>query len=125
MGQKHCLWYQRMIRNPVFPLTSKMIKQAAKAYGKEIYKKAPMAWEKEACTQTVVTGTETQIYVKSESQVETEERFDAIITSDKYLVPNLIVVIVIQMMINNFKCQPTYTQCSMDSRCIMGEKLIS
>ena len=114
-----------MIRNLECSLTSKIIKQAAKAYGEEIYKKAPMAWEKQACPQTMVTGTETQIYVKSESQFETEERFGAIIISDKYLVSNLILVIVIQMMINDFKYQPKYTRCSMDSRCIMGEKLIS
>ena len=46
-----------MIRNSECSLTSKTIKQAAKAYGEEIYKKAPMAWEKEACPQTMVTGT--------------------------------------------------------------------
>ena len=60
-----------------------MIKQAAKAYGKERYKKAPTAREKEACTLIMVTGTRIQVYVKLDSQVETEERLDAIIISEK------------------------------------------
>ena len=60
-----------------------MIKQAAKAYEKERYKKAPIAREKEACTQTMVTSTRIQIYVKLDSQVETEERLDTNIISDK------------------------------------------
>ena len=68
-------------------LSSKMIKQAAKAYGEEGCKKVPIAREKEAWTQTMVTGTRIQIYVKLDSQVETDERFDAIIVS------NLLVVI--------------------------------
>ena len=46
-----------------------------------------------------------QIYVKLDSQVETEERLEAIIVS------NLLVETVIQIMINNLKYQPTYTGC--------------
>ena len=74
-----------------------MIKQAAKAYREEGYKKVSIAWEKEAWTHTMVTGTRIQIYVKLRLQVETEERLDAII-----------VVILTQIMINNLKYQPTY-----------------
>ena len=62
-----------------------MIKQAAKAYGKEGYKKAPITREKEAWAQTVVTGTRIQIYIKLDSQVETEERLNAIIVSNLLL----------------------------------------
>ena len=49
--------------------------------GKKQYKKAPAVQEKE--TQTEI------LYVKSESQIDTDKRLDAIITStDKYIVSN-------------------------------------
>ena len=73
------------------PEASKLIKRAAKAYGeRKRYKKVLTVREKEACTQTLVAGTQTQIYVESESQIETEERSDAIIISDKYVVSNMV-----------------------------------
>ena len=53
----------------------------------------------------MVVGTRIQIYIKLDSQVETEGRLDAIIVSD------LLIVIVIQLMINNLKDEPTYTGC--------------
>ena len=82
-----------------------MVKQAVKAYWEEGHKKTPIAREKQAWTQAMVTATGIQIYVKLDSQVETEERLDAIIVS------NLLIVILIQMMINNLNYQPTYTGC--------------
>ena len=53
----------------------------------------------------MVVGTRIQIYIKLDSQIETEGRLDAIIVSD------LLIVIVIQIMINNLKDEPTYTGC--------------
>lgn len=44
-----------------------------------------MVREKEACVKTMRTGNQTQICVKLESQIKTEERLDAIIISDKYV----------------------------------------
>ena len=73
------------------PEASKLIKRAAKVYEeRKRYRKAPTVREKEVCTQTSVTGTQTPIYVESESQIETEERLDAIIISEKYVISNMV-----------------------------------
>ena len=54
------------------------------------YKKAPAVQEKETSTQTLVSGTQTEIlHAKSESQINIDERLDPIITSDEYIVSNV------------------------------------
>ena len=72
------------------PEELKMIKQISESICElKRQKNAPMVRKIETCTQTTVTCTQTQIYFESESQIEIEERLDAIIISGKYVVSNL------------------------------------
>ena len=66
-----------------------LIKQASISFGEQTKrcKKAPAVKEKETSTQTLVSRTQTEIlHVEPESQIDTDEYFDAITTSDKYIV---------------------------------------
>ena len=62
-----------------------LIKQASVSFGehKKLYKKAPAVKQKEAFTQTLVSRTQTEIlHVEPESQIDRDERLDAITTSN-------------------------------------------
>ena len=61
------------------------------SFGKEKrYKKEPEIQEKVALTQTLVSRTKTEsLYVESEPQIDTNKYLDNIITSNKYIVWNL------------------------------------
>ena len=69
-----------------------LIKQASISFGEQTKrcKKAPAVKEKETSTQTLVSRTQTEIlHAEPEFQIDTDEYFDAITTSDKYIVSNL------------------------------------